>query len=117
MPDGTVWDIAQRRGKLGRLDPAADALRRYDASQGPGRHGITTAPDGSVSVAPLAGSDIAHVDLDTGAAAVIGPPTPRRDGRRVWADVPGRTWVREWNVGQVACTIRAPAPAGVAPTG
>jgi virginiamycin B lyase len=54
-----------------------------------------------VYYASLAGSHIAFVDLLTGAATLLEPPTPGQGARRVWADSFGRIWVSEWNAGQV----------------
>jgi virginiamycin B lyase len=55
-----------------------------------------------VYYASLAGSYIAQVNLQTGAATVLDPPTARQGARRVWADSQSRIWVSEWNAGQVA---------------
>jgi virginiamycin B lyase len=74
----------------------------FDAPRGRGPYGIATTPDGQVYYASLAGSYIAQVDLDSGAATVLEPPTPVQGARRVWADSQGRLWVSEWNAGQVA---------------
>src|SRR5439155_15858669 len=65
-------------------------------------YGITVTPDGTVYYASLAGSHIARVDVATGAATPIDPPTPGQGARRVWSDSTGRVWVSEWNAGQVA---------------
>jgi virginiamycin B lyase len=54
-----------------------------------------------VYYASLAGSHIARVDVDTGEATVIEPPTPRQGARRVWSDSKGMIWVSYWNTGQV----------------
>src|SRR5207253_1876453 len=70
------------------------------ASRGP--YGITTTPEGDVYYASLAGNYIARLDLDTGAATVIEPPTRDQGARRVWADSKGRIWVSEWNAGHVS---------------
>jgi virginiamycin B lyase len=74
----------------------------WDAPRGRGPYGIATTPDGDVYYASLAGSYIARVDLDTGAAAVIEPPTKDQGARRVWSDSKGRIWVSEWNAGNVS---------------
>ena len=55
-----------------------------------------------VYYASLAGSYIARVNLQTGAATVLDPPTAGQGARRVWADSQSRIWVSEWNAGQVA---------------
>ncbi len=74
----------------------------FNAPHGRGPYGIATAPDGSIYYASLAGSHIARIDLDSGAATVIAPPTPNQGARRVWADSHSRIWVSEWNAGQVS---------------
>ncbi|MGD8794476.1 MAG: SMP-30/gluconolactonase/LRE family protein [Anaerolineae bacterium] len=105
---GVLWFTGQN-GVYGRLDPASSWLdpaggrvEVFDALQGRGPYGITTAPDGTVYYASLAGSHIARVDVETGSATVIEPPTPGQGARRVWPDSQGRIWVSEWNAGQVA---------------
>jgi virginiamycin B lyase len=98
---GILWFTGQS-GIYGRLDPATGKVEVFDAPRGPGPYGITTTPDGTVYFASLAGSYIARVDIQTGAATVIEPPTPRQGARRVWSDSHGRIWVSEWNAGQVA---------------
>ena len=96
-----VWFTGQN-GIYGRLDPATGEMKVWDAPRGRGPYGIATSPDGSVYYASLAGSHIARVDLDTGAATVIEPPTRGQGARRVWADSKGRVWVSEWNSGNVS---------------
>lgn len=98
---GVLWFTGQA-GVYGRLDPATGQVEVFDAPRGPGPYGIATTPSGDVYYASLAGSHIARIDLETGAAEVIEPPTPRQGARRVWSDSQGRIWVSEWNVGQVA---------------
>jgi virginiamycin B lyase len=97
---GVLWFTGQS-GVYGRLDPAAGQVEVFDAPRGRGPYGITATPDGSVYYASLAGSHIARIDLDTGAATVIEPRTPGQGARRVWSDSRGRIWVSEWNAGQV----------------
>jgi virginiamycin B lyase len=41
------------------------------------------------------------VNVETGAATVIEPPTPKQGARRVWSDSKGRIWTSYWNTGQV----------------
>lgn len=98
--NGVLWFTGQN-GIYGRLDPASGELTVYDAPRGPGPYGITSTPDGEIYYASLAGSHIARVDIDTGEATVIEPPTPNQGARRVWSDSQGRIWVSEWNVGQL----------------
>jgi virginiamycin B lyase len=98
---GRVWFTGQN-GIYGRLDPKTGDLQVWDAPRGRGPYGIAATPDGQVYYASLAGSHIARVDLDTGAATVIEPPTKDQGARRVWSDSRGRIWVSEWNSGNVS---------------
>ena len=98
---GRIWFTGQN-GVYGRLDPATGAMNVWDAPRGRGPYGIATTPDGAVYYASLAGNHIARVDLDTGAATVIEPPTKAQGARRVWADSKGGIWVSEWNAGNVS---------------
>jgi virginiamycin B lyase len=52
--------------------------------------------------ASLAGSYIARLDPETGAATIIEPPTKNQGARRVWSDSKGVIWVSEWNSGNVS---------------
>jgi virginiamycin B lyase len=98
---GRVWFTGQS-GVYGRLDPKTGDMKVWDAPRGRGPYGIATTPDGDVYYASLAGSYIARLDLDTGAATVIEPPTKDQGARRVWSDSKGRIWVSEWNSGNVS---------------
>jgi virginiamycin B lyase len=98
---GRIWFTGQN-GVYGRLDPRDDAMKVWDAPRGRGPYGIATTPDGQVYYASLAGSHIARVDLDSGEATVIDPPTKDQGARRVWSDSKGAIWVSEWNSGQVS---------------
>jgi virginiamycin B lyase len=98
--DGTLWFTGQA-GYYGHLDPAAGRVDVRPAPRGAGPYGITVAPDGSVWYASLAGSHIARIDVATGAATPIEPPTAGQGARRVWSDSGGRIWVSEWNAGQL----------------
>lgn len=97
---GVLWFTGQS-GIYGRLDPKVGRVEVFDAPKGPGPYGIAATLDGTVYYASLAGSYIARLDPNTGAATVIEPPTPKQGARRVWADSKGNIWVSEWNVGQV----------------
>ncbi len=97
---GQLWFTGQS-GIYGRLDPATGAIQVFDAPRGPGPYGITTTPSGAVFFASLAGSYIAWVDLESGQATVLEPPTPEQGARRVWSDSRGRVWVSQWDVGQL----------------
>jgi virginiamycin B lyase len=98
---GRIWFTGQS-GIYGRLDPKSGDMQVWDAPRGRGPYGIATTPDGDVYYASLAGSHIARVDLDTGAATIIEPPTKDQGARRVWSDSKGRIWVSEWNSGNVS---------------
>lgn len=98
---GRIWFTGQN-GVYGVLDPKSGDMKVWDAPRGRGPYGIATAPDGTVYYASLAGSHIARIDGETGAATVIEPPTPRQGARRVWADSKGNIWVSEWNSGKVS---------------
>lgn len=99
--NGILWFTGQA-GYYGRADPASGEVKVFEAPHGIGPYGITTAPDGSVYYASLAGSHIARIDVKTGKAEVITPPTEGQGARRVWADSKGNIWVSEWFVGQLA---------------
>ncbi len=100
VPQG--YRFTGQAGAYGRLDPATGKVDVFDAPQGRGPYGITATPDGEVYYASLAGSHIARVDTETGAATVLRPPTAGQGARRVWSDSKGRIWVSEWDAGQVA---------------
>ena len=74
----------------------------FEAPRGLGPYGISTTPNGDVYYASLAGSYIARIDLETGAATVLEPPTPDQGARRIWSDSQGQLWVSEWNAGKLA---------------
>ena len=97
---GRVWFTGQS-GYYGRVDPVSGDVRVWRAPRGSGPYGIATTPSGDVYYASLAGSHIARIDVATGEATVIEPPTPRQGARRVWSDSKGHVWVSYWNTGQV----------------
>jgi virginiamycin B lyase len=98
---GILWFTGQS-GVYGRLDPATGQLEVFEAPRGRGPYGIDSTPAGEVYYASLAGSHIAQIDRETGAARPIDPPTAGQGARRVWSDSQGRIWVSEWNAGQMA---------------
>ena len=98
---GRIWFTGQN-GIYGRLDPKTGEMQVWDAPRGRGPYGIATTPGGDVYYASLAGSHIARIDVETGAATVIEPPTRNQGARRVWSDSTGRVWVSEWNSGNVS---------------
>lgn len=99
--NGVLWFTGQR-GVYGRLDPKVGKVEAWDAPRGAGPYGITVSPGGEIYYASLAGSHIARIDPQTGAATPLDPPTASQGARRVWSDSRGRIWVSEWNMGQVA---------------
>lgn len=98
---GILWFTGQS-GVYGRLDPQTGKVEVFDAPRGRGPYGIATTPDGDVYYASLAGSHIAKIDIETGKATMLEPPTRGQGARRVWSDSSGKIWVSEWNAGQVA---------------
>ena len=103
---GVLWFTGQN-GVYGRLDPNGGQVEVFTAPGGRGPYGIAATPAGDIFYASLAGSHIAQVDLETGAATMLEPPTPNQGARRVWSDSQGHIWVSEWTAGQVA--MYAPA--------
>ena len=97
---GRVWFTGQM-GYYGRLVPETGDMKVWKAPRGRGPYGITTTPRGDVYFASLAGNHIARIDIATGAATPIDPPTAGQGARRVWADSRDRIWVSEWNAGQL----------------
>ena len=97
---GTLWFTGQN-GIYGRLDATTGKVTVFDSPRGVGPYGIVACPDGTVYYASLASSFIARIDIETGQAAVIDPPTQRQGARRVWCDSQSAVWVSEWNAGQV----------------
>jgi virginiamycin B lyase len=97
---GILWFTGQN-GFYGRVDPKSGEVKVFSAPRGPGPYGITATPSGDVYYASLAGNHIAKIDLASGTATPIDPPTARQGARRVWSDSRGRIWVSEWNVGQL----------------
>jgi virginiamycin B lyase len=98
---GTYWFTGQS-GFYGRLEPKSGTVTVFEAPKGPGPYGITVTPKGDVWFASLAGSYIARIDLATGNASVVEPPTAGQGARRVWSDSTSRIWVSEWNTGHVS---------------
>jgi len=96
---GVLWFTGQG-GVYGSVDPRSGRVRVFDAPRGTGPYGITTT-HGGVWYASLAGSHIAGIDLASGKATVLEPPTPGQGARRVWSDSKGRLWVSEWNAGRL----------------
>ncbi|MPZ58522.1 MAG: lyase [Rhizobiales bacterium] len=98
---GIYWFTGQS-GIYGRLDPKSGEMTVFDAPRGRGPYGITRTPAGDIWYASLAGSHIAKIDLKSGKATIVDPPTKGQGARRVWSDSKGRLWVSEWNSGNVS---------------
>lgn len=99
---GRLWFTGQN-GFYGRLEPKAGAIKIWDAPRGHGTYGIIVNKDGNVWFASLAGSYIARVNPETGAASVVDPPQKEKsEPRRLAADSKGRIWVSEWASGKLA---------------
>ena len=97
---GVLWFTGQS-GIYGRLDPKVAKVRVFRAPRGEGPYGITTTPSGDVYYASLAGSYLGRIDVKTGRAQVLRPPTAGQGARRAWSDSRGRIWISEWNAGKV----------------
>lgn len=97
---GTLWFTGQE-GVYGSVNPRTAHVRVFRAPLGRGPYGIATTPAGAVYYASLAGSHIARIDVLTGKATVLRPPTAAQGARRVWPDSRGRIWVSEWNSGKL----------------
>jgi virginiamycin B lyase len=97
---GVLWFTGQS-GIYGRLDPKVGKVRVFRAPRGAGPYGITTTPTGDVYYASLAGSYLGRIDVRTGKATVLEPPTRGQGARRAWSDSSGRIWISEWNAGRV----------------
>lgn len=98
---GVLWFTGQA-GYHGRVDPKSGKVEAWPSPRGRGPYGIATTPAGEVYYASLAGNHIARIDLDSGKATVIEPPTKGQGARRVWSDSKSRVWVSEWLSGQVS---------------
>jgi virginiamycin B lyase len=99
--NGIFWFTGQS-GIYGRLDPKSGDMAVFKSPRGRGTYGITVTPKGDVWYASLAGNHIAKIDIATGNATVVEPPTAGQGARRVWSDSKGRIWVSEWNSGNVS---------------
>lgn len=106
---GTLWFTGQA-GYHGRVYPASGKVEVWASPRGRGPYGIATTASGDVYYASLAGNHIARIDLESGQATPIDPPTSGQGARRVWSDSKGRVWVSEWLSGQVS--VHDPKRAG-----
>ena len=99
--EGTLWFTGQR-GVYGRLTPSTGRVEVWDAPRGRGAYGMTVTPQGAIYFASLASSYVGRIDIKTGVATALQPPTANQGARRVWSDSRGRIWVSEWNAGNLA---------------
>jgi virginiamycin B lyase len=97
---GILWFTGQN-GVYGRVDPATGKVEAWKAPKGVGPYGITTTPNGDVWYASLAGDHIAKIDTVSGDAAMVPPPKPGMNPRRIWSDSRGMLWVSFWTTGEV----------------
>lgn len=98
---GVLWFTGQS-GFHGRVNPNSGKVEVWASPRGRGPYGIATTPAGEVYYASLAGNHIARIDLRSGKATPIDPPTKGQGARRVWSDSKSRVWVSEWLSGQVS---------------
>jgi virginiamycin B lyase len=97
---GRLWFTGQD-GYYGVVEPDGGNVRLMKSPRGTGPYGICATPSGAVYYASLAGNHIARVDLESGAATPVDPPTLRQGARRIWSDSKSQLWISEWNAGQV----------------
>ena len=98
-PPRILWFTGQS-GIYGRLDPKTGAMRVFRACWcRPIRHHHDA--EGARLLRLACGSHIAEINVRTGKATVIRPPTAGQGARRVWSDSKGMIWVSEWNAGKV----------------
>jgi virginiamycin B lyase len=76
--DGTVWYTAQRRGELGRLDPATGETYAIPLGEGSAPHGVILGENGDPWVTDGGLNAIVHVDAETEAITVF--PLPEDTG-------------------------------------
>ena len=82
---GILWFTGQS-GIYGRLEPRTGKMRVFRAPRGEGPYGITTTPSGGIYYSSLAGSYVGSIDVRTGRATVLEPPTAGQGARRAWSD-------------------------------
>ena len=96
---GVLWFTGQS-GIYGRLDPKVGKVRVFSAPRAKGRRDHDD-PAGEVYYASLAGSYLGRIDVRTGKATVLRPPTPGQEHAERGPDSRGRIWISEWNAGKV----------------
>ena len=98
---GVLWYTGQA-GYYGSVNPKGGEVRVWPAPGGRGPYGIAATPSGDIYYASLAGNHIAKIDITSGKATIIAPPTKNQGARRVWSDSKGRIWVSEWLSGNLS---------------
>jgi len=96
-PDGTVWYTAQRKGVLGRLNPADGHVREVVLGGESAPHGVIAGPDGNAWVTDGGLNAIVRVDAGTHAVTVF--PLPTREYANLNTPVFDRAGVL-WFTGQ-----------------
>lgn len=76
-PDGTVWYTAQRKGKLGKLDPATGQTTEVPLGMGSAPHGVIVGPDGHAWVTDSGLNAIVRVDGKTNEVKKFSLPAGR----------------------------------------
>ena len=107
-PDGAPWITDSGQNAIVRVDPKTRAVKRWPLPEGSGYANLNTAAfdrKGRIWFTGQSGVygrvDPATIDVETGAATVVEPPTPDQGARRIWSDSRGRLWVSYWNTGHV----------------
>ncbi len=99
--NGVLWFTGQS-GFYGRMEPSTRRVEVFEAPRGRGPYGITTAPDGTVWFASLAGSYISQIAPTRDELILVDVPSPDGGARRIWSDSSGGLWVTEWFAGKLA---------------
>jgi len=93
-PDGSVWYTAQRKGVLGRLDPASGNVQEIALGEDAAPHGVIVGPDGSPWVTDGGLNAIVRVDPASHAVKVFPLPAdhPRANLNTPTFDHAGVLW-------------------------
>lgn len=78
-PDGTIWYTAQRRGAMGRLDPATGDIHEIPLGQGSAPHGVIVGADDAAWVTDGGLNAIVRVDNVTEAVTIYPLPEGTRN--------------------------------------
>ena len=93
-PDGSVWYTAQRKGMLGRLDPATGNVQEVALGEDSAPHGVIIGPDGAPWVTDGGLNAIVRVDPASRAVKVYPLPAdhPRANLNTATFDRAGALW-------------------------